>query len=92
MPATLGLANIDQRLSFSLAATIGTRGVAVILSGAGYDGSDALEAIKAAGGTTFAQSDAAFASMPRHAIATGHVDLILSAAEIGNHLSVMGIN
>jgi two-component system CheB/CheR fusion protein len=48
--------------------------VAVILSGLDGDGSAALKAIKAAGGLTFAQSAAAYDSMPRSAVETGHVD------------------
>ena len=44
----------------SLAETAGQRAVAVILSGLDGDGSAALKAIKAAGGLTFAQSDAAY--------------------------------
>jgi CheB methylesterase len=71
----------------SLAASVGPRAVAVILSGMGKDGSESLAAIKAGGGTTFAQSGAIYDSMPQHAIATGRVDFILSAAEIGTYLS-----
>ena len=52
----------------SLAETAGQRAVAVILSGLDGDGSAALKAIKAAGGLTFAQSDAAYDSMPRSAV------------------------
>ncbi len=74
---------------FSLAASAGPRVVAVILSGMAYDGSAALGAVKAGGGTTFAQSGADCESMPQHAIDTGHVDFILTAAEIGVHLSTM---
>lgn len=71
---------------FSLAEAIGQRAVAVILSGMDHDGSAALEAIKAKGGVTFAQSDAAFDSMPRHAMETGHVDYLLPSADIGQAL------
>jgi two-component system CheB/CheR fusion protein len=73
----------------SLAASVGSRAVAVILSGMAADGSSALRAIKAGGGTTFAQSGAEYDSMPQHAIKTGHVDFVLSAAEIGTRLSMM---
>ena len=75
----------------SLAATLGTRAIAVILSGMASDGSDALAAIKAAGGITFAQSDAQYYSMPQCAIHTGHVDFFMPAASIGKHLSMMGL-
>ena len=74
----------------SLAEACGQRAIAVILSGVGHDGSAALKAIKAAGGMTFAQSDAAFGDMPRHAVETGHVDFILSPAEIA--MSLLELN
>jgi two-component system CheB/CheR fusion protein len=70
----------------SLAEACGQRAIAVILSGMGHDGSAALKAIKAAGGMTFAQSNAAYDDMPRHAVETGHVDFILSPAEIASKL------
>jgi two-component system CheB/CheR fusion protein len=70
----------------SLAEAYGRCAVAVILSGMHQDGSAALKAVKAVGGVTFAQSDAAFGSMPRHAVETGHVDFILSPAEIAKAL------
>ena len=70
----------------SLAEVYGHRAVAVILSGMGQDGSSALKAVKAAGGVTFAQSNAAFDSMPRHAVQTGHVDFVLSPPEIAKAL------
>jgi two-component system CheB/CheR fusion protein len=70
----------------SLAEVYGQRAVAVILSGLDHDGSAALKAIKAAGGMTFAQSNAAFEDMPKHAIETGHVDFILPAADIAKTL------
>jgi two-component system CheB/CheR fusion protein len=70
----------------SLAKVYGNRAVAVILSGMDRDGSMALESIKASGGVTFAQSDPTVNSMPRHAIETGHVDFILSPADIATAL------
>jgi len=75
----------------SLAETQGNRTVAVILSGLDGDGSAALKAIKAAGGVTFAQSDASFESMPRSAVETGHVDHLLPAAEIAKALVVLSV-
>ena len=70
----------------SLSEAYGSRGVAVILSGMDGDGSAALAAFKAAGGVTFAQANPAFASMPDHAVATGHVDFVLPPAEIAQAL------
>ena len=76
----------------SLAEAYGHRAVAVILSGMGQDGSSALKAVKAAGGVTFAQSNAAFDSMPRHAVQTGHVDFILPPPEIAQALLDLRFN
>jgi two-component system CheB/CheR fusion protein len=70
----------------SLAEAAGPRAVAVILSGLDHDGSAALKAIKDAGGLTFAQSDASYPAMPRHAVETGHVDYLLPASEIAEAL------
>lgn len=70
----------------SLAEVSGARAVAVILSGLDGDGSAALQAIKDEGGETFAQSDAAFDSMPRAAVETGHVDHLLPASAIAEAL------
>src|SRR5579862_6344255 len=71
----------------SLAETAGQRALVVILSGMGKDGSGALAAIKGAGGVTLAQSNAAYDSMPLHAIETGYVDLSLTSTEIAQALS-----
>ena len=68
----------------SMAASLGPRAVAVILSGTGDDGAAALKAIKAAGGFVIAQepAEAAYDGMPRSAIATGAVDLVLASADM----------
>jgi two-component system CheB/CheR fusion protein len=73
----------------SLAEERGDRAIAVVLSGGDDDGTRGLEAIKAAGGITFAQSEdsAQMASMPHTAIATGQVDFILSPEEIAAELA-----
>src|ERR1035438_8025854 len=66
---------IDRFLR-SLAEECGSRAIGVILSGAGTDGAAGIQAIKAAGGVTFAQDQytAKFASMPQAAVATNCVD------------------
>jgi two-component system CheB/CheR fusion protein len=75
----------------SLAENDTHRAIGVILSGMGSDGSLGIEEIKAAGGLTFAQDNSAQQpSMPRSAIATGHVDMVLSPAEIARELSRLG--
>jgi two-component system CheB/CheR fusion protein len=68
----------------SLAKTFGPRAVCVVMSGTGADGSIGLEAIKAKGGLVVAQDlgEADYDGMPRSAIATGTVDLVLPAAKI----------
>jgi two-component system, chemotaxis family, CheB/CheR fusion protein len=74
---------------FSLAADLGSKAIAVILSGGDGDGSRGLEAIKEAGGITFAQCEASakVSSMPNMAVATGRVDFILPPAEIAQELA-----
>src|SRR5437762_11061283 len=63
----------------SLAEECGPHGIGVVLSGTGSDGTAGLRAIKAAGGLTFAQTEesAKFDAMPRSAIRSGFVDLVL---------------
>ena len=70
----------------SLAKMAGPRAVAVILSGMGRDGSEALAAIKEAAGATFAQCNPVCESMPHHAIETGHIDFVLSPGRIAKKL------
>jgi two-component system, chemotaxis family, CheB/CheR fusion protein len=62
--------------------------IAVVLSGTGSDGTLGLQAIKAEGGITFAQdASAQHSSMPRSAIASGVVDFVLPAVEIGREIA-----
>lgn len=72
----------------TLADVHGTHAVAIILSGSGADGSVGLSRIKEQGGVTFAQhpDDAEHDSMPRNAIATGMVDIVLPVAELPEKL------
>src|SRR5262252_5587369 len=71
-------APIDHFLR-TLAASHHGSAIAVILTGAGSDGSIGLRRIKENGGLTIVQdpTEAEFDSMPRNAIATGMVDLVL---------------
>lgn len=73
----------------SLAEERSNKGIAVILSGADSDGARGLEAVKAAGGITFAQcqESAQVDSMPNTAIATGQVDFILPPDQIAQKLA-----
>ncbi|MEQ8787115.1 MAG: chemotaxis protein CheB [Pirellulaceae bacterium] len=63
----------------SLAQDAGERAVAVVLSGTGSDGSRGICDVHEAGGLVIAQSvdSAAFDGMPRSAVDTGVVDLVL---------------
>jgi len=73
----------------SLAQSAGRRSIGIVLSGTGSDGAVGLGEIKAAGGATIAQTpeSAKYDGMPRAAIATGVVDLVLSPAQIGPKLA-----
>ena len=68
----------------SLAVAYGERAIAVILTGTGADGSVGLKRVKENGGLVIAQDpeDAAYDGMPRSAIMTGAVDLVLPLAKI----------
>jgi len=71
-------------LLYSMAENCGPRAICVILSGTGADGSHGLKAVKENGGLVVAQEprEAAYDGMPRSAILTGAVDLVLPAAKI----------
>ncbi len=68
----------------SLARECGARSVAIVLTGAGSDGSAGIRDIKAEGGLTIAQrpESGQRAGMPRSAIETGLVDLVLEISDI----------
>ena len=72
----------------SLAEEYGERAICVILSGTGADGSLGLKAVKEMGGLVIAQdpSEASYDGMPRSAIMTGAVDLVLPLANIPDAL------
>jgi two-component system CheB/CheR fusion protein len=73
----------------SLAQERGNKAIGVILSGGDSDGAKGIEAIKAAGGVTFAQCEdtAQVDSMPNTAVATGVVDFILPPQQIAQKLA-----
>ncbi len=72
----------------SLAADQGERAACVVLSGTGTDGTLGLKTLKEAGGLTMAQdpAEADYDGMPRSAVATGLVDVVLPAAELAQKL------
>ncbi len=71
-------------LLHSLAKERGTHAICVILSGTGADGSLGLKSVKEKGGLVIAQDpdEAGYDGMPRSAISTGAVDLVLPVAKI----------
>ena len=73
----------------SLAEGFGRRAVCVVLSGTGEDGTAGLAAVKAAGGLVIVQDpeEAEYDGMPRSAIATGAVDLVLGIDDIPDALA-----
>jgi two-component system CheB/CheR fusion protein len=72
----------------ALAADRGSKAFGVVLSGTASDGTLGLQAIKAAGGITFAQEmrTAKFDGMPGSAIAAGAADFVLPPAGIARQL------
>ncbi len=72
----------------SMAEELGARAVGIVLSGTGSDGTQGLQAIKDAGGTTFAQDPATarFDGMPRSAQDSGAADYCLSPEGIADEL------
>src|SRR6201987_3912614 len=76
----------------SLAEEQGEHTICVILSGTGGDGSLGLKAIKEKGGLVIVQDpgEAEYDGMPRTAIMTGAVDLVLPVANIPEILAKFG--
>jgi two-component system CheB/CheR fusion protein len=72
----------------SLAEVHRERAIAVVMSGAGADGSQGLRRVKERGGVTLVQSpaDAEHESMPLNAIATGTADFVLPASDMAQKL------
>ena len=73
-----------DRFLRALADGVKDRAVGVVMSGAGSDGSIGVRALKEEGGLTVAQDprEAEYDRMPRSAIETGAVDLVLRARDI----------
>src|SRR3954468_23507782 len=68
----------------TLASAHDGQAIGVILTGTGSDGTLGIKAIKENGGTAIVQDpdEAEYDGMPRNAIATGLVDLVLPLSEI----------
>lgn len=88
-PRIRGNNQVDLFLT-SLAETVGSRAIAIILSGYDGDGTKGCIHIKKHGGTTFAQDQSAEVnSMPLSASATGCVDFVMPPGKIAEQLQKM---
>ena len=70
----------------SVAVVYKDRAIAVVLSGAGKDGSNGVQSIDKMGGIVIAQERAEFPGMPDSAIQTGVVDYVLPLEKIAPFL------
>jgi two-component system CheB/CheR fusion protein len=86
---TRGQALVIDSFFQSLAVDQRGRAIGVVLSGTASDGTQGLKAIKAEGGLAIAQDpkSARYDGMPKSAIASGAVDLILRPKEIAQELA-----
>ncbi len=75
-------------LMSSVAETVGSDSVGIVMTGMGDDGSRGIVAIKNAGGITVAENPetAVLWAMPKNAIATGCIDFVLDKTEIAPFL------
>jgi PAS domain S-box-containing protein len=73
----------------SLAQDQKTKAIGIVLSGTASDGTQGLKAIRAEGGITCAQDpkSAKYDGMPRSAIASGVVDIVLPPAQLAKELA-----
>ena len=84
-----GLALPIDHFFRSLALDVGDRGIAVVLSGTGSDGSRGIQDVQRAGGLVFCESPdtAQFNGMPLSAIGTGAVDRVLAPEDIAEAIA-----
>jgi two-component system chemotaxis response regulator CheB len=77
-----------DRLFTSAALAMPRRLCGVVLTGMGNDGAAGVQAVKAAGGVTIAESEmtAVIYGMPRAAVATGSIDVSMGLSEIAPRL------
>lgn len=92
--ASVGPKPSVDRFFKSLAESQGDNTVGIILSGTGSDGANGIRSIKAAGGVTIVQDpqSAKYDGMPRAAVQTGCVDLILESEKIGGALEAIALS
>jgi two-component system, chemotaxis family, CheB/CheR fusion protein len=89
VPAASDADDAADTLFTSLARELGGSAIGVILSGGGSERALGIQAIRRAGGTTFAQfpGSARFPNLPISAIDTGAVDFVLRPSEIARELA-----
>ena len=75
----------------SVAKELGKDSVAVLMTGMGDDGADAMQAVQAAGGLTIAQStdSCVVDSMPRAAIEAGYAARVVSLESLPSVLQIL---
>jgi len=75
----------------SVAKELGKDSVAVLMTGMGDDGADAMQAVQAAGGLTIAQStdSCVVDSMPRAAIEAGYASRVVSLESLPSVLQIL---
>lgn len=80
-----------DQLFRSIAQSFGSRAVAVVLTGMGFDGASAAQVVRHSGGTVIVQDESTseFFGMPRAAIAAGDVDRILPLKDIPAALTAL---
>jgi two-component system CheB/CheR fusion protein len=90
--ARSGMLRPIDDFSITLAEEQGNAAIGVVLSGTGSDGTLGLNAIKAAGGMTFAQDPktAQWPAMPISAITAGSVDFVMAPRRIASELARVG--
>jgi two-component system, chemotaxis family, protein-glutamate methylesterase/glutaminase len=91
VPSRAGVRPSADLAMASASEVFGPRTIGVVLSGMGRDGADGAVAIKSRGGRVIAEAPdvATIPWMPRAAIATGAVDVVLPADEIPGAIAKM---
>jgi chemotaxis protein methyltransferase CheR/two-component system CheB/CheR fusion protein len=87
-PTNISTPSVNTLFS-SIAASLKSNGIGIVLSGTGYDGVTGCRALKAQGALTIAQlpTEAKFDGMPTAAIEAGSIDETLPVEAIGPRLA-----
>ena len=91
LPPVRGCKPSADILLTSVAETIGSRAIGVVLTGMGDDGTEGMKAIQSRGGVTLGQNEASCAifGMPKSAIDAGAVDRVLPLDDIPGELATL---